>query len=261
MSLKPADLRAHYYDLDLQDDPGDTDIYLALAEAADGPILELMAGTGRVAVPLALRGHQVVAVDRDAAMLRRAATYWKRVKNRATKGGSLELVEEDIGSIKLGRHFDLVIVALNSLLLLDGRAAQRSAFKVIARHLKPNGRAVVDVWLPSSDDLALYDGRLVLDWVRHDEETGQTVSKMTAARYHSAVRTARVTSLFEASHPGEAPTRITHEDTISFVSADELRAFAMDAGLIVDRIGGDYEMGQFANDSERVVMVIRARPR
>ena len=50
---------ARLYDLDLLDDPGDLDLYLALAARADGPILELAAGTGRLAVPLALAGHTV----------------------------------------------------------------------------------------------------------------------------------------------------------------------------------------------------------
>ena len=62
---------ARLYDLDLQDDPGDLDLYLALADRADGPVLELAAGTGRLAVPLALAGHQVTAVDIDAAMIDR----------------------------------------------------------------------------------------------------------------------------------------------------------------------------------------------
>ena len=44
---------ARLYDLDLVEDPGDLDLYLALADRADGPILELAAGTGRLAVPLA----------------------------------------------------------------------------------------------------------------------------------------------------------------------------------------------------------------
>ena len=62
MTSRAADALARYYDLDLEDDPGDTDMYLALAEAGDGPILELMAGTGRVAVPLALRGVKFRAI-------------------------------------------------------------------------------------------------------------------------------------------------------------------------------------------------------
>ena len=42
----------------------------------------------------------------------------------------------------------------------------------MARHLRPGGIAVVDVWLPSADELARYDGRLGLEYVRTDPETG-----------------------------------------------------------------------------------------
>jgi hypothetical protein len=63
---------ARLYDLDLVDDPGDLDLYLALADRADGPILELAVGTGRLAIPLAEAGHLVTGVDLDPAMLDRA---------------------------------------------------------------------------------------------------------------------------------------------------------------------------------------------
>ena len=252
---------ARYYDLDLQDDPGDVDLYLALAESVDGSVLELMAGSGRVAVPLALAGHHVVAVDRDAAMLARAAAYWQSVKDRAPKSGKLELVERDLGSYKGKAGFGLVILALNSLLLLDGRDAQRTAFQVIARSLAPKGRAVIDVWLPAPEDLALYDGRLVLDWVKRDEESGTTVSKTTSARYESAARTAHVTSFFDEWRGTDSPTRTIRQDEVKLASSDELGQYAHDVGLIVDTIGGDYEMGHFTPDSERVVMVFRSTAR
>ncbi len=248
---------ARLYDLDVEDDQGDLDMYLAMAGTVDGPVLELMAGSGRVAVPLALAGQRVTAVDRDAAMLERAAARWQRVKRRAAKGGSLVLVERDVSALELKKRFGLVIVALNSLLLLDGRDAQRAALEVAARHLARTGRVVIDAWLPAPEDLVLYDGRLVLDWVRQDTETGRTVSKTTAARYDSASRTAQVTSFFDAWRDDEAPTRTARHDTISFVAADELRDFGRQSGLIVDTIAGDYEMGHFAAGSERVVMVFK----
>ena len=252
---------ARYYDLDLEDDPADVDMYLAFAEAADGPILELMAGSGRVAVPLAEAGHQVTAVDRDAAMLARAAALWQRSAGRAAAGGTLETIEADVTTLALESRFDLVIVALNSLLLLDGRDAQRKLLDVVARHLQPDGRAVIDVWLPTPDDLRIYDGRLILDWVRTDKESGEHVAKSTAARYSSGARTARITTLFDAWRDGSAPRRTLRDDTITFTNADELNAFAADAGLDVETIGGDYEMGQFDADSDRVVMVCRAATR
>ena len=65
----PGDAFAGLYDLDLVEDPGDLDLYLALAARTGGPILELGCGTGRVAVPLAAAGHEVTAVDIDPAML------------------------------------------------------------------------------------------------------------------------------------------------------------------------------------------------
>ena len=124
---------------------------------------------------------------------------------RAAKGGTLELVEADVTPLALGKRFDLVIVALNSLLLLDGRDAQRGCFESLHAHLQRDGRAVIDVWLPTPEDLVLYDGRLILDWAATDDETGEQIAKTTAARYRVGARTARVTSLFDSWRDGETP--------------------------------------------------------
>jgi ubiquinone/menaquinone biosynthesis C-methylase UbiE len=62
---------ARLYDLDLSEDPGDVELYLALARRTGGPIVELAVGSCRIAVPLAEDGHRVVGVDIDEAMLDR----------------------------------------------------------------------------------------------------------------------------------------------------------------------------------------------
>jgi len=72
---------ARLYDLDLVEDPGDLDLYLALARRTGGPILELAAGSGRLAVPLAEAGHRVTGVDLDPAMLERARSAAMRAGN------------------------------------------------------------------------------------------------------------------------------------------------------------------------------------
>ena len=89
---------ARLYDLDLVDDPGDLDLYLALAGRADGPILELAVGTGRLAIPLAEAGHAVTGVDLDPAMLDRA-----RARRRSGTAGEdrLTLVEADVVGLRL----------------------------------------------------------------------------------------------------------------------------------------------------------------
>jgi len=254
-----ADL-ARYYDLDLLDDPGDVEMYLALADAHDGPILELGVGSGRIAVALAAAGHDVTGVDNDAAMLERARAAWKG-RPPAAGGGSLTLVEHDLQTLALGGRFGLVILALNGLLLLDGRAAQLSALGVMAAHLAAYGRAVVDVWLPTPDDLALYDGRLVLEWVRRDPDTAEWVAKTTSARHESAAAAARVTTFFDA-WADEAPARRSmRADDIRFLSASELVALAIQAGLEVESTAGDYDMSELERDSDRIVLVGRPAAR
>src|SRR5262249_14375960 len=88
---------ARLYDLDLSEDPGDLVLYLALASRTGGPIVELAVGTGRLSVPLAEAGHQVIGVDHDPAMLARARARRADAARPATSGASgLRLVEADM---------------------------------------------------------------------------------------------------------------------------------------------------------------------
>ncbi len=247
---------ARYYDLDLADETADVDLYLALARAVEGPVLELAAGSGRIAVPLAAAGHAVTAVDIDARMLERARARWAAA-HPAAGGGSLDLVEGDITKLDLGRRFGLVILALNTLLLLPTRAAQLATLATMATHLRDGGRAVIDVWLPSPDDLVLYDSRVVLDWLRRDDETGEWVAKSTSARHDRATQTAHVTTFFDAWQDGARVRRTLREDDIAFIGRHELVGLWERAGLSVDTLAGDYEMTPFSAGAERLVMVGR----
>ncbi len=249
---------ARYYDLDTAGETVDVETYLALAAATDEPILELAAGTGRVAIPLAVAGHQVIGVDRDADALDLARSRWER-RDPAGSGGALELVQADITDVTLGRRFGLVILALNTFVLLDGREAQRRALATVANHLSDEGRAVIDVWLPAPDDLALYDGRVVLDWVVRDEQADEWVSKSTAARYAPAHNTATITAFFDAWR-GAEPARRTHRtDAVSFVSVSELLAMVGEAGLDPVIVAGDYDMSELTEVSDRVILVCQRR--
>ena len=89
-----ADALARLYDLDLAEDPGDLDLFLALAARTGGPVLELAVGPGRLAVPLAASGYDVTGVDLDPAMLARAQRR-RPAGAGATVAGRLDLVEGD----------------------------------------------------------------------------------------------------------------------------------------------------------------------
>lgn len=253
---------ARLYDLDLVDDPGDLDLYLALAGRTGGPILELAAGSGRLAVPLAVAGHAVTAVDLDPAMLARARERARASRASAARPAAkvdLELVEADILDLELSAAgtFQLAFIALNSLFLLATRDAQRRALRTIATHLAPGGVAAVDIWLPEPDDLARFDGRLIFEYERIDPATGREVTKTAAARYDPTTAIVDLTSIFEEGQPGEPTIRWIRRDALRLVGADELTTMAEDAGLEVELIAGDYDMESIRPGSERAILIAR----
>ncbi|MGZ6267772.1 MAG: class I SAM-dependent methyltransferase [Candidatus Limnocylindrales bacterium] len=258
---KTAAALARLYDVDLAEDPGDLDLYLALAGRTGGPVLEIACGSGRVAVPLAEAGYDVTAVDVDPAMLARA--------EKATAGADpavrarVELVEADLIGLSLpgGPRFHLAILALNSILLLASRDRQLEALRTMARHLAPGGIAVVDVWVPRGDELARYDGRVGLEYVRFDPETGLLVTKMASAQHEPATGHVGLTTIYDEGEPGEPARRWIREDRLRLLNAEELAALADSAELDVEILAGDYDLDPVGPHDERVILVARRRGR
>jgi SAM-dependent methyltransferase len=244
---------ARLYDVDLVDDPGDLGLYLALAARADGPILELGVGSGRLAVPLAAAGWSVTGVDLDPAMLARARA--RAASAGPDVGARLELVEGDARGLRRAERYRLAFVALNSLLTFGDRSDQAAAIQTLADHLEPGGIGVVDVWLPDAEDLARYDGRLILEYTRADPETGRTVVKTGAALHDAASQTIQLTTIYDEGGQGEAPARWLRSDRIRLVGADELRAAAEAAGLSVEVVAGGYDLEPIGPGAERAVLV------
>jgi SAM-dependent methyltransferase len=255
---------ARLYDVDLLDDPGDIDLYRALAARTGGPILELAAGSGRVAVPLAEDGYEVTAVDIDSAMLARlqgrleeAAKVKPRVRDR------VHTVEADLIGLELpgGPQFGLVILALNSILLLDSREAQGAALETMARHLAPGGVAVVDVWLPAAHELARYDGRLSLEYVRQDAETHLIVAKTASAEHEPTRGRVTLTAMYEEFEQGGPVRRWVRLDHLRLLGVEELIEMAEAAGLDAEVLAGSYDLDPIVDHDERAILVARWRGR
>jgi SAM-dependent methyltransferase len=169
----------------------------------------------------------------------------------------LTLIEADIVGLRLpdAGRFGLAFIALNSLLVLPTRVAQRAAVRALADHLGPGGLAVVDVWIPDAEDLARFDGRIMLEWPRLEPETGAIVTKADSAQHDAATGTVLLTTIFEEGGQGESSRRWVRRDRLRLVSADELRGYAEDAGLETELIAGSYDMGPMGPGSERAILL------
>jgi SAM-dependent methyltransferase len=105
---------------------------LASARAADGPILEVGAGTGRVSLDLARRGHELTALERDPALLAALAA-------RAA-GLPLTAVGGDARDFRLARaDFALCLVPMQTIQLMGGQGGRLAFLRAVRAHLRPDG--------------------------------------------------------------------------------------------------------------------------
>ncbi len=115
----------------------DLPLWRGLADKASGPVLDVGAGTGRVAIDLARRGHHVTALDRDGELL-------AELRRRA---GDLpvDVVETDARDFHLGRRFALVVVPMQTIQILGGAQGRASFLRCALQHLDPGALLVATV--------------------------------------------------------------------------------------------------------------------
>jgi len=113
----------------------DVPFYVELALEADGPLVELAVGNGRVAIPVArATGRRVVGIDSSPAMLELARA------GAAVAGVELELREGDMRDLALEEPAALIYCPFRALLHLPTWADRRRTFERVAASLRPGGR-------------------------------------------------------------------------------------------------------------------------
>ena len=133
----------------------DVAFYVDEALASGGPVVELAVGTGRIAVPVARAGIDVVGVDSSPAMLTVA-------REAAEAAGVAERVDLRLGDLRdppVSERVPLVICPFRSLLHMETEAEKLRALHAARGLLEPDGRFVFDVFSPSREDIEETDGR------------------------------------------------------------------------------------------------------
>jgi SAM-dependent methyltransferase len=123
-----------WHDVECAAYAADLPLWHELAAAADGPILDLGAGTGRVALELAGAGHDVTALDSEPAFLRALAA---RARERGLR---VRTEVADARSFALGREFALAIAPMQVVQLLGGPSGRLRMLGSVREHLTVGGR-------------------------------------------------------------------------------------------------------------------------
>ena len=142
----------------------DIAFYVELARRAEGPLVELAVGNGRVAVPVAqATGRPVIGIDSSPAMLEQA-------RSRAREAGvELDLREGDIRDLAIDQPAALIYCPFRALLHLPTWADRRRTFERVAASLRPGGHFAWNAFA--------FDHRIAarLDGQHQDEPVSHTI--------------------------------------------------------------------------------------
>jgi SAM-dependent methyltransferase len=206
----------------------DVKFYLALAKEADGPLVELAIGNGRVAIPVAqATGRPVLGIDSSPAMLEQA-----RAKAVAA-GVELDLRKGDMRELEVAEPAALIYCPFRALLHLPTWSDRRRTFERVAASLLPGGRFAWNAFAFDHRVAASLDGR------HHEAPVPHSV------RY--AVGDNRIDLTLD---DGAA-------SSLWWATKNEWLGLLDVAGLELEALYGDFDRQPFTQDSREYVFVAR----
>jgi len=209
----------------------DVAFYVELARNADGPVVELAIGNGRVAIPVAqATGRRVIGIDSSSAML-------KQARARAAEAGvELDLREGDMRGLSLDEPAALIYCPFRSLLHLPTWADRRRTFERVAASLRPEGLFAWNAFAFDHRIAARIDGA-------HQEEPGPPHT----IRYSV----------------GDNRIDITRDDgatsSLWWATKNEWAGLLDVSGFAVEALYGGFDHEPFTDDSGEYVFVARRR--
>lgn len=201
--------------------------YVSLAREADGPIVELAVGSGRVAIEVVREtGKPVLGIDSSPTML--------EIARERSNGLPLELRLGDIRDLELEEPAALIYVPFRSLLHVRGWHDKRQVFERVAASLRSGGRFAFNAFVFSHEAASRLDG--------------------TTQDQNGIVHSLRYV-------PADNRIDITREDgaplSLWWATKSEWEGLIDVAGLEVEALYGGFEREPYTDESIETVWVTR----
>jgi SAM-dependent methyltransferase len=181
----------------------DIDFFVEAARDAGGPVLEVGCGTGRVLIPSARAGIDIVGLDLSPQML---ALCRERLQREAPEVQSrVRLVQADMRDFDLGRLFTLVTLPFRPFQHLITVEEEMVCLENVRRHLAERGRLILDLFNPSLDVLgSTTDGEEVGEEPEFSTPDGRLVVRRHRIVAHDRFNQVnQVELIYGLRYPGE----------------------------------------------------------
>jgi SAM-dependent methyltransferase len=225
----------------------DINFYVEAAREAGGPVLEVGCGTGRVLIPAARAGIDIVGLDLSTHML---GVCRERLANESPQVQSrVQLVEADMREFRLSQMFRLATIPFRPFQHLTTVADQLSCLESIRRHLVDDGLLILDIFNPSLD--ALVNRPIGEELDVEPEFTTQDGRRVI--RRHKTVAQDRFNQvnqfelIYYVTHPDGREERLIHAFAMRYLFRFEAEHLLARAGFQVEHLYADFDKSPYGS--------------
>ena len=252
------DAWAPWYDLIHRGLPGEAEFYVGQAVRGGGPLLDIGCGTGRIAIPAAMSGIEVVGLDVSAGMLDICEDKLEALDDLP---GSVELILGDMRDFEIERRFPLAIMAYRTLMHLLEPDEQLEALRCAMDHLEPEGTLILNVWAARPELIGPLVGPSAgaLQFVgRHGFDDGSGLVHYRATRCQPlAQRIDEQHLLHELDEDGQVVASHGLALERCWQSVRELGHLVARAGFEVEALFGDFDCNPPGDGNQEQIWVLR----
>lgn len=241
-----------FYDVWVKDVVGDVDFYVRRAREAEGPMVELGVGTGRIAIPTALTGKHVFGVDVSSAMLAEG-------RKRASIAGladRITFLEADMRLHVADPPVSLVTIPYRAFLHMLTTADQLACLDAARRSLLPGGRLILNMFVPDPSVVVAQDRRRNMH-SEYTDDRGRRCELWVIPEYEVTTQRITIRASIEA-YEGERLVETTETDLpVRMVYRYEMEHLLVRSGFEVEALYGDFDERPLTEDCREMIWVAR----
>ena len=226
------------------------DFYLTLAREAQGPVLEVACGTGRILIPCLQAGVDIEGLDLFEPLLQRLRD------KAAVLGLSPRLHHADMSDFSVPRRFALVMIPFNAFIHNMTQAAQIRCLELCREHLLPGGLLAFDTFFPSLEYVAQAGGTRVLEGEMPHPETGLPMRLYDTRTLDRVAQTQHSLNEFELlDADGRVQAVHRSECSARYLYKHEMELLLRVAGFARWEICGDFDRRPLTRESDAMIVL------